>query len=262
MQLSTIPNILPRRAKPQRTTEVLPVSCQECFPCLTEKHPIIWLTSQPPISSPYTPMAPHSPLKTPLNAAKNRNDTLAAAPPVSITGPGRGVCCWLNPQCETEQLGWIFGCKRFLLLFLAARLPSGPREGCTTAHHRHMAEGKLVRLKVMGGQSNLLTCGWFIIPWGDVALLGPERERVRGRTVSVAFVSGYIKWRFLGLGEKLESPEDFKIWGTLKTWNRSINIDLRCCSLYQSPIFSSWLRYIGTTSAISQMCFSASVSVS
>lgn len=130
---------------------------------------------------------------------KTRSDTLAAAP-VSITGPGRGVCCWLNPQCETEQLRWIFGCERFLLLFLAARPPSGPREGCTTAHHRHMAEGNLIRLKVTGGQSNLLTCGWFIIPWGDVTLLGPEREKGQRVYCICCFCEQLQKMMFLRFG--------------------------------------------------------------
>lgn len=37
-----------------------------------------------------------------------------------------------------------------MLLFLAAELSSGPRQGWGTLHHRHMAERNLVRPKVTG----------------------------------------------------------------------------------------------------------------
>lgn len=93
-----------------------------------------------------------------------------------------------------------------MLLFLAAELSSGPREGRGMVHHRHMAEGNLVRPKVTGGQSNLLASGWFIIPWGDVALLGPNREGVKVRTVSVAVVKGCIENQFSKFGIKGRGP--------------------------------------------------------
>lgn len=81
-------------------------------------------------------------------------------------------------------------CASFVLLLLDAELSSGHGEGWGMVSHRHMAEGNLVRTKVTRGQSNLLASGRFIIPWGDVALLRPNREWVEGRTVYVAVVKG------------------------------------------------------------------------
>lgn len=49
---------------------------------------------------------------------------------------------------------------------------------------KHVAKGNLVRSKVTRGQSNLSTFGWFIIPQGDVTLPGPNREGVKGHTVT------------------------------------------------------------------------------
>lgn len=100
-------------------------------------------------AAPRTP--PQSAPRPLAKSCSNRTNTLAAVT-LSIGSAGRGVYCWLDPGCETEQLRWIFGSeqRRFMLLFLAAELSSGPREGRGMVHHRHMAEGNLVRPKVTG----------------------------------------------------------------------------------------------------------------
>lgn len=81
LQLSTMPNILPRLAKQQHTTEVLPVSRQEFSPCLGEKSPINW-----PI---YYGQPPRPVFSSPSQVCSSRNNTLAAAT-LSRARPGCG----------------------------------------------------------------------------------------------------------------------------------------------------------------------------
>lgn len=81
-------------------------------------------------------------------------------------------------------------------------LPLVTARGGPLLSHRHMAEENLIRPKVRVGRANLLASGWFIIPWGNVALLGPNRTGVKGHTVSVPFVKASLATRFCQLGIK------------------------------------------------------------
>lgn len=134
VQLSTMPNILPRLAKPQHTTEVLPVSSQEFSPCLGGKVPnnmtYIGSPQSASLCTLYSTSYPSSKCAwTSAQICSSRNNTLAAVT-LNIASPGWGFYGWLDPGYETEQLRWIFGSERsrFVLLFLAADLSSGPKE--------------------------------------------------------------------------------------------------------------------------------------
>lgn len=68
------------------------------------------------------------------------------------------------------------------------------------------------------GQSNLLASGWFIIPLGDVTLLGQNREEVKGHTVSVAVYKRlHIKPFFCFGDTEGLTNEPLVLWGHLSS---------------------------------------------
>lgn len=199
VQLSSMPNILPQLAKDHRTTEVDPVFWTGILSLSGGKSPWYYdLYTHTPIAILSFLLLPH--LKSTLLSLQMYTEPCSnlqqhqqhiSSGHARCSQPYVG-CLWL-----AGPVMWSWAAQTDLRgstgMAFALVMATG---GGGMLNNRHMAEGSLVRPKVTGGRSNLLAFGWFIIPWGDVTLLGPCTGGVKGHTVSVTVVRGCLGKRF------------------------------------------------------------------